>query len=160
VIDATGTEPEEWALWRAFLVSHAQVSRRIDAQLHRDAGLAQGEYATITAILESPGRRMRVGEIAAALGWEKSRASHLVGRMERRGLLRREPCADDARAVEITVTPEGRRTQIGAIRSHAAEVRRVFLEHVRPEERAVVTEVLTRVLDHLDQPGQAADRGR
>jgi DNA-binding MarR family transcriptional regulator len=54
----------------------------------------------------------------------------LVGRMERRGLLQREPCADDARAVEITVTPEG-----------------------RPEERAVVTEVLTRVLDHLDQPG-------
>jgi DNA-binding MarR family transcriptional regulator len=153
VIDATGTEPEEWALWRAFLVSHAQVSRRIDAQLHRDAGLAQGEYATITAILESPGRHLRIGEIAAALGWEKSRASHLVGRMERRGLLQREVCADDARAVEITVTREGRRKQLGAIRGHAAEVRRVFLEHVRPEERAVVTEVLTRVLNNLDHPG-------
>lgn len=147
--DTTGIEPDEWALWRAFLVAHAQVSRRIDTQLHRDSGLAQGEYATMTAILEAPGRRLRVGQIAAALGWEKSRASHLVGRMERRGLLAREPCADDARAVDITVTPEGRRAYLGAVRGHAAQVRRVFLDHVRPDERAVVTEVLERVLTNL-----------
>ena len=150
--DATGIEPEEWALWRAFLLSYAGVSRRIDAQLQRDAGLAQGEYATLSAILESPGRRMRVGEIAEALGWEKSRVSHLLARMEQRELVKREACAEDARATEITVTPGGRLKQLGAMRAHAAEVRKVFLEHVRPEERAVVTEVLTRVLDNVGRP--------
>ena len=67
-------------------------------------------------------------------------------------MLSSDLCAEDARAVELTVTPEGRRKQVGAIRGHAAEVRRVFLEHVRPEERAVVTEVLTRVLDNLGRP--------
>lgn len=155
MVDATGTEPEEWALWRAFLVSHAQVSRRIDLQLQRDAGLAQGEYATIAAILESPGRHLRIGQIADALGWEKSRVSHLITRMERRGFLKREVCAEDARATEITVTSEGRRRQLGAMRGHAAEVRRVFLEQVRPDERRVLTEVLTRVLDNLDGPPAA-----
>jgi DNA-binding MarR family transcriptional regulator len=151
VVEATGIQPEEWALWRAFLLSHARVSHEIDAQLQRDAGLAQGEYATISAILEAPGGRLRIGEIAQALGWEKSRVSHLIGRMEQRGLVRREACADDARAVEIFVTPDGRRTQLGALRGHAAEVRRVFLDHVTPEERAVVTGVLTRVLESLDR---------
>ena len=150
MVDATGTEPEEWALWRAFLVSHARVSRRIDAQLQRDAGLAQGEYATITAIREAPDRHLRIGEIADALGWEKSRVSHLVSRMEKRGLLERVVSAEDARAIQITVTSEGRRRQLGAMRGHAAEVHRVFLEHVRPDERPVVTEVLTRILDNLD----------
>lgn len=147
--DATGTEPEEWALWRAFLASHARVTRLIDAQLQRDAGLTQGEYATITAILETPARHMRIGEIADALGWEKSRASHLIGRMEQRGLIRREVCADDARAIEIVVTTEGRRKQLKAIRGHVAEVRRLFLEQITPEERPVVTKALTRVRDKL-----------
>lgn len=147
--DATGTDPEEWALWRAFLVSHARVTRLIDAQLQRDAGLTQGEYATITAILEAPARHMRIGEIADALGWEKSRASHLVGRMEKRGLVERGLCADDARAIEIAVTPEGRRKQLGAIRGHVAEVRRLFLEQISPEERPIVTDALTRVRDNL-----------
>lgn len=147
--DATGTEPDEWALWRAFLVSHARVTRLIDSQLQRDAGLSQGEYATMTAILEAPARRMRIGEIADALGWEKSRASHLIGRMEQRGLIRREACADDARAIEIVVTAEGRRKQLKAIRGHVAEVRRLFLEQITPEERPVVTKALTRVRDKL-----------
>jgi DNA-binding MarR family transcriptional regulator len=151
VTDATGTDPEEWALWRAFLVSHARVTRLIDAQLQRDAGLTEGEYATITAILETPARHMRIGEIADALGWEKSRASHLVGRMEQRGLIERGLCADDARAIEIAVTPEGRRKQLGAIRGHVAEVRRLFLEQISPKERPVVTDALTRVRDNLIQ---------
>jgi DNA-binding MarR family transcriptional regulator len=150
VTDATGTDPEEWALWRAFLVSHARVTRLIDAQLQRDADLTQGEYATISAILETPARHMRIGEIADALGWEKSRASHLVGRMEQRGLIERALCADDARAMEIAVTAEGRRKQLGAIRGHVAEVRRLFLDQIRPEERPVVTDALTRVRDNLN----------
>lgn len=150
MVDATGTDPEEWALWRAFLVSHARVTRMIDAQLQRDAGLTQAEYATITAILEAPARHMRIGEIADALGWEKSRASHLIGRMEQHGLIARGPCADDARAIEIAVTPEGRRKQLGAIRGHVAEVRRLFLEQISPEERPVVTDALTRVRDNLN----------
>jgi DNA-binding MarR family transcriptional regulator len=154
VVDATGISPEEWTLWRAFLRSHARVSREIDLQLQRDAGLAQGEYATISAILESPRRRLRIGEIAEALGWEKSRVSHLIGRMEQRSLVAREACADDARAVEIVVTPEGRRKQLAAVRAHAAEVRRVFLDHVSPDEREVMTRVLRRVIDELGSTGQ------
>jgi DNA-binding MarR family transcriptional regulator len=155
VADATGTEVEEWELWRAFLTSHARVSRTIDAQLQRDSGLAESEYATITAILESPERHLRVGQIADALGWEKSRASHLISRMERRGLVKREICAEDGRAMEIAVTSEGRKRQVGAIRGHVAEVRRVFLEQIEPDERAVVTRALTRVLANLSRTNSA-----
>jgi DNA-binding MarR family transcriptional regulator len=147
VTDATGLSPDDWALWRAFLAANARLTLRIDRQLQQEAGLAQGEYGTLAAILDTPDRAMRIGELATQLGWEKSRVSHLVTRMQRRGLIERAPTAEDGRGTRITVTPEGRRALLAAVRGHAEEVRRAFLENIAPEERAVLQRVLQRIGD-------------
>jgi DNA-binding MarR family transcriptional regulator len=150
VTDATGTSPEEWAVWRAFLAAHAQLSREIDRRLRRDYDIGQGEYGALAAILDAPGRRLRIGELAELLGWEKSRASHLVTRMEERGLVARQESADDRRATDIVPTRLGVRTLTHAARRHAADVRSVFFSQMTSEERDVVATVLTRILQNLE----------
>lgn len=146
MMDATDIEPDEWALWRLFRQAQARLDRRIDGQLRQDAGMAQGEYGAIAAILESSERRLRVGDIARELGWEKSRASHLVTRLEERGWLARE-ADDDGRAARISVTAAGRRAHLGAVRGHAAQVRAAFLDHLQPEERRLLSRALQRIVD-------------
>lgn len=144
--DATGLDPEDWALWRLFLAAEARLTLQIDRQLQQDSGLAQGEYGTLAAIVETPGHALRIGELAARLGWEKSRVSHLVTRMQRRGLIERTAAAEDGRGTRITVTAKGRRTLLSAVRGHAAEVRRAFLDHIEPGDRAALERLLANIM--------------
>lgn len=61
-------QQSQWELGHTFLKAHARLDRRIDSQLQRDAGMTQGEYGALAAIAESDAGRLRVGEIANALG--------------------------------------------------------------------------------------------
>jgi len=51
----------------------------------------------LLALRETEGHRMRSSEMAVHIGWEHSRLSHHLGRMERRQLIRREECTIDSR---------------------------------------------------------------
>lgn len=150
VADATGTTADEWAVWRTFLVAHAQLSTEIDRRLRTAHGISQGEYGALNALREAPGRRLTVKRIADLLGWERSRVSHLLTRMEGRGLVTRQECPDDARATDVALTPLGTKTLMRAVRSHAADLRSMFFSQMTPEEAEVLRAVLTRVLDNLE----------
>jgi DNA-binding MarR family transcriptional regulator len=149
--DATGFEEDEWRLWRSFTTMHRRLSLALDRQLQRDAGISQADFGVLITIFDSPDRRLRVGELAAALAWEKSRVSHQVSRMETRGLLERTTCPDDGRATWISLTHDGRRTVLGAIRGHAAAIRELFLDQLGDAgERTAIAGASQRILDALE----------
>lgn len=52
-------------------------------------------------------RRMRMNELAAYLGLDKSTMSGLIDRAEQRGLLARARNPDDRRVVDVFITPAG-----------------------------------------------------
>jgi DNA-binding MarR family transcriptional regulator len=90
-------------------------------------------------------RRLRMAELATFLGLEKSTLSGLVERAERRGLLARAKSADDGRAVDVFMTPEGR--ELGE-RVHG-EVRRALApltDRLGADQRGAVTRLLERML--------------
>jgi DNA-binding MarR family transcriptional regulator len=82
----------------AFLVMG--VLSRVSAE--HDLSLTQ---LRVLAILR--GRQLRMTALADHLGLEKSTLSGLVGRAEKRGLVARVPSAQDRRAVEVVLTPNG-----------------------------------------------------
>lgn len=147
--DATGTVAEDWAVWRAFLAANTQLSAEIDRRLRRTHGISQAEYGTLAALRDAPGRRLRVGEIAALLGWEKSRMSHLVTRMEQCGLIARRGHSEDGRATDIVLTRLGVQTLLGAVGDHAADLHSLFFSQMTSDERAVVGAVLDRILQNM-----------
>lgn len=77
--------------------------------LAADAGLSLTQLRVL-AILRD--RRLRIGDLAEYLGLEKSTMTGLVARSEKKGLLAREPNADDARAVDVVLTEAGRATLV------------------------------------------------
>lgn len=154
--DDPGLDEEERRVWRAYRSAHSQLVRELDRRLQADSGISQADFAVLSALAEAPDRRLRIGRMAELLAWEKSRVSHQVSRMESRGLLTRTECDLDARGTWIEPTPQGRRTLLGAIRTHSVAVRELFLGLLSEVERTAVRESSERVLEHLE-PCEAVD---
>ena len=80
--------------WRAYLLGSAVLSERLDAQL-RDHGLDLAEYEILVTLSESADRQLRMAELADAVHQSRSRLTHTVTRMEKRGLIERSTCPVD-----------------------------------------------------------------
>ena len=98
-------------------------------------------------LFEAPDRQLRANELGAALAWEKSRVSHQVSRMEKRGLVERRECDTDLRGTWVGMTADGRRAVLSAMRDHGESLRRFFFDALTPEELAAIQSASTKVLD-------------
>jgi DNA-binding MarR family transcriptional regulator len=130
--------------------------RVLDAQLNRelerDSGLSEPDYDVLSNLSEQPGRRMRARELGARLQWSSSRLTHHIGRMERRGLVRREECADDARGADVVLTDSGLASIESAAPAHVASVRRHFIDLLTDDQLAALRSISDTVLEHLSPP--------
>src|SRR5258708_37163112 len=77
----------ELAVWRSLVETTAELRRILGSELQEN--LTPGDYHVLLALVEAPGRHVRSAELASAIDWERSRLSHHLGRMERRGLIER-----------------------------------------------------------------------
>ena len=141
---------EDWGLWRDFVAMHRHLARELDRQLQRDAAISQADFSVLVVLSEAPDRKLRTGELAELLAWEKSRVSHQVARMESRGLLERTECDTDGRGTWVGLTNEGRRTLLGATREHAAAIRSLFFDNLHQGEKAAIAGVSARILEHIN----------
>jgi DNA-binding MarR family transcriptional regulator len=98
---------------------------------------------------------MRVGELGQALQWEKSRLSHHLGRMQRRGLVLREDCPDDARGAYIVLTEQGRAAIEQAAPRHVDTVRELVFDALTDDQVEALASIAGHILDKLDD----ADHG-
>jgi len=144
---------DDWRLWRAFSSMNRALARELDRQLQRDAGISSADYAVLITLFEAPDRRLRTGELAELLTWEKSRVSHQISRMEARGLVARAECVEDGRGTWITLTNDGRRATLGATRDHAARLRELFFDVLDDDEKDAFRSAAARVLEKINLPG-------
>src|ERR1700722_11588442 len=96
----------ELAIWRSLLDTTAGLRRVLGAKL-QESGLSPTDYQVLLALREAAGTRLRSSELAATIEWERSRLSHHLGRMERRGLIRRDDCPTDSRGAEVSLPQDG-----------------------------------------------------
>src|SRR5438876_1285966 len=75
-------DEDQRLVWKAYRDVYQGLSEVLQDQLLRDAGLSGSEYPVLVALSYAPGGVMRAREICSELGWDRSRLSHLVGRME------------------------------------------------------------------------------
>jgi DNA-binding MarR family transcriptional regulator len=137
---------------------HTELLRHLNRQLQRDTDLSLPDYEVLVHLSEAPSGRMRAFELAGALRWEKSRLSHHLTRMERRGLITREECLTDTRGADVVVTGAGRAAIETAAPRHTQEVRRLFVDALTTEQLDALAElsegVLARLAEDALTPGR------
>ena len=137
--------------WRSYLAMNAQLNARLHRQLQADSGLSLADFAVLVQLTDSPDGRVRVLELAQALQWEKSRLSHHLARMQRRGLIARQNCPEDARGTFIMLTPYGRKAIEDAAPRHVDTVRDLVFDQLTPDQVDTLHTIAKQVLARLEQ---------
>ena len=144
-IDVRHTETT--AAWDALLHAHAAVTRQLDAELRREAGLTIGWYEVLLELARSETGSLRMTDLANKLILSKSSATRMVDRLEQRGLVERTVPASDRRGMSVALTDEGVRRFVHAGRIHLRGIDEHFGEHLDERETEVVTRALGRVAE-------------
>ncbi|WP_422735388.1 MarR family winged helix-turn-helix transcriptional regulator [Micromonospora sp. WMMD729] len=140
---------EELRIWRDFVETTGALTSRVGSRLQVDSSLSPGDYAVLLALSEAPERRMRSSALAAHIGWERSRLSHHLGRMERRGLIRREECATVPRGAEVILTPGGADAFQQATFPHLRTIRELFVDALTPDQLRAAGDIARALRERL-----------
>jgi DNA-binding MarR family transcriptional regulator len=149
--------PAELAVWRDFLRAHAAVTRALEEELEAARDLPLSWYDVLVQLVEAPGRRLRMAELAGRVLLSRSGLTRLVDRLVRAGLVTREPCPDDARGTFSVLTDLGYERLRDAAGVHLSGVQRHMMMLVRPEELATFGAVLRRIADAHGVPHPPPD---
>jgi len=122
----------------------------IDQQLQRDSKLGMVEYQVLAMLSKSPGRTLRMSSLAVMTNASLSRLSHLVKRLEERGLVRREPDPADGRFTHAILTDEGFRILAEAAPGHVAHVRSLVIDALSPEQLRRVGRAADHIMSRID----------
>jgi DNA-binding MarR family transcriptional regulator len=126
----------------------------LDSQLRRDAGLTHFEYFVLAMLSEADDRTLRMTALAQRTNATLPRLSHVVRRLEERGLVDRFPCPEDGRATNARLTEAGWDQVVAAAPGHVATVRHHVVDALAPEQVRQLGEIAGVLLERLDPEGR------
>lgn len=130
---------------------HERLMGRLSRLLQTESKVSPADFAVLVELTDVPEGRQRFLDLARALEWEKSRMSHHIARMVKRGLVVRDECPEDGRGAFVVITDEGRAMIEAAAPRHVEAVRELFLDNVTPAELRLLAQVSERVVAKLDE---------
>ncbi|WP_062204692.1 MarR family winged helix-turn-helix transcriptional regulator [Streptomyces sp. NBRC 109706] len=141
---------EQKAAWDSFINMQEKLIGRLSRRVQADSGMSPADYIVLAKLTEAGGR-MRFMDLVRLVEWEKSRMSHQVGRMTKRGLVAKEDCPDDGRGAFVVATPAGYQAIGDAAPLHVEHVRRLFVDALTAEELDTLARISNRVLAHMEK---------
>ena len=139
----------EQRVWQGYLHLNQDLIAVLEQLLARESGLSGADYRVLHPLSEAPGGLLRARDLASEIGWDRSRLSHHLGRMEKRRLVTREECTEDARGLMVRLTKVGRQAIEEAAPGHVEAVRRYFFDQLSDDEIETMAAGFDRVLHNL-----------
>lgn len=138
------------AAWSNYQRMRVRLSERINRELAQKAGLSEADFEILSALIESPDDSVRAIALRCGLEWEKSRLSHQLRRMEERGLITRQECAEDNRSSVISITEAGRKLATEAQGCYEQAVRQYVVDVLTPEQLQALGTIAETILQQLE----------
>ena len=143
-------DDREQRVWRSFVAASARLDAHLARRMQADGQISMADFGVLVPLSEAPDGRLRAFALGRALQWEKSRLSHHLTRMERRGLVTREDCGTDRRGAFVVLTPAGRAAVEAAAPPHVEAVRAAVFDRLTPRQVDELGEVCDALLQGLD----------
>lgn len=152
-MDTRWLDDEELGSWVKLVAVVELLPGVLDAQLRRDAGLTHYEYFVLAMLSEAPERTLRMTALAQRTNATLPRLSHVMSRLEGRGLVERERSSVDRRATDARLTEPGWTALQAAAPAHVANVREHVIDALSPEQIRQLGEIAGVLLERLDPDG-------
>lgn len=142
-----------------FFETHAGLSRALEQHLGAQCGLSLQWFEVLLRLARSPGRRLRMSDLAAQTTLSTSGLTRAVDRLEAAGLVEREPCSSDRRGYFAVLTAAGRERVEAAVPLHTAHVEALLSDAFGDSDAEVLTGLLRRLRDTVNpEAAQASER--
>jgi DNA-binding MarR family transcriptional regulator len=150
-------DEREAHLWRSWLRVNQELTSVLADEINRESGLSAADYAVLVPLSESSRGMLRFRDLGREILWDRSRLSHHLGRMEKRGLVVREECAEDARGALVRMTAAGQAAIKAAAPRHVTSTRHYVFDLLSDKEVDVLTAAFDRILANLEGAGETGD---
>jgi DNA-binding MarR family transcriptional regulator len=122
----TSTSPHALTAWHALLQVSSRVVAELDRRLDLEHRMSVREFDVLINLDNAAGGGLRMTDLADAVMLSSGGLTRLVGRLEQRGLLRREPDPSDGRGSLASLTDTGRARLAEARTTHDAVIRELL----------------------------------
>jgi DNA-binding MarR family transcriptional regulator len=144
--DATPDLSDGRLAWHRLLRVSRLVLRELDRRLDEQHRIGVHEFDVLITLDNAEDRRLRMTSLAQAVMLSSGGLTRLVGRLEDRGLIRREQDPADARSFHATLTPEGAARLAEARLTHDAVIGELVSSTLTGTQVAALARQLGRVL--------------
>lgn len=120
--------------------------RRLESDLVAEHDLPLASYDVLVQLVEAPGHRLRMTELAERVLLSRSGLTRLIDRLAREGLVRREACESDARGLFAVLTEAGYAKLRAASATHLRGVHDYAVGRLDDAQLAALSEIMGRFL--------------
>ena len=142
--------PDEWQSWNALMMLNRTVVQALDTELRSAHGLAVTEFDVLITLFNAPDHRLGMSALADRVTLSPAGVTHLVTRLERDGLVRREVDPTDRRKWFTVLTAEGDHTLRDARHTHNDVLRRTLFKAISPSDRRTLQRIWKRLATRPD----------
>ncbi|MDX6324230.1 MAG: hypothetical protein QOK15_584 [Nocardioidaceae bacterium] len=147
---------QELASWFPLAGVMLKLNTALDSQLQRDSDLTHFDYLCLAMLSEKPEFTSTMSELAGRTNASLSRLSHVISKLERRGLVCRSRSDVSRRVTMVQMTDEGYAVLVAAAPGHVETVRSLIYDGLTPEDVANLERLMTHVLDRIEASGLRA----
>ena len=137
--------------WRAFHKIGTSLLPHLGRQVTNHSGISGAEYVVLVALSELPVPSVNLNRLATGLGWEISRMSHQVSRMDEAGLLKKTKNLEDSRCFDVSITAKGRKIAEAAIPLQSKEINHCFSEVLTQAQMKSLIEISEAISNHMKE---------
>jgi len=135
--------------WRAFHKIGTSLLPHLSRQITNHSGITGAEYVVLVSLSELPAESVSLNRLAVGLGWEISRMSHQISRMEASGLVKKSRSADDSRSFNVSITSRGRKLAESAIPLQSKEINHCFSNVLTKQQMETLIEISEAINKHM-----------
>jgi DNA-binding MarR family transcriptional regulator len=147
-------DDNERAAWLRLVTVVELLPGALDTQLRRDSNLTHFDYFVLAMLSGATKRTLRMTALAQRTNATLPRLSHVVRRLEQRGLVERFPCPEDGRATNAHLTRAGWREVVQAAPGHLTAVRQHVFDALEPAQVEQLRLICDALITTLDPDGQ------
>ena len=137
--------------WRAFHKIGTSLLPHLGRQITNHSRISGAEYVVLVALSELSAPSVNLNRLATGLGWEISRMSHQVSRMEVAGLVKKTKNLEDSRCFDVSITPMGRRIADAAIPLQSIEINHCFSDVLTQAQMKSLIEISEAISSHMNE---------
>ena len=137
--------------WRAFHKIGTSLLPHLGRQVSNHSGISGAEYVVLVALSELLVPSVNLNRLATGLGWEISRMSHQVSRMDEAGLVKKTKNLEDSRCFDVSITAKGRKIAEGAIPLQSKEINHCFSQVLTQAQMKSLIEISEAISSHMKE---------